>query len=186
MIEETNTKASVPERWWHRLLRVLGYVVTFLVFAITLFLQLDSQKYYTYAYSFQDGYAAAPGYENTCHVYETLKDISCGEHNDPKGFIEFYLKSVGSEMTKPGTETIRDFVEGVRKDRGLSDWDIASGLISEKQYTYKMQSHQNARGVFTALAWATGVTLICFLLLAILYKTTLFIAYGHTRIKRVP
>jgi hypothetical protein len=185
MNEDTKTLASVPERWWHRLLRVIGYISVAMVLIITLSIQLDSAEYYTYAYSFEDAYDASTGVELDCHTYDTLQDISCGEFDEPKKFVEAYLDRVGSKRTRSGEQTIRELIEAAKKDKGLSDWDVASGLIGEKSYTYKMQSHWSQSGVLAAIGWAIASAFLWFLVVAALYKTILFVAYGHTKVKKV-
>ena len=181
--QDAEPRKVAAERWWHRLLRVVGYGLALVVLSVSLLVQIETAQYYTYTYSFQSNFTASNGDEFKCQSYESIKSISCGEFSDGDAFINFYLSIVGNDKLRDGTMTINELFADLRAE-GHKDSDLAVDLIARKGYSYRLEKHWDMRKLLMAIATAFGITLATFVALVGLYKVILFIVHGHTRVVR--
>lgn len=181
MADLAKAKALAIERWWHRLLRVLGYGLILLVLALSLAILLEDADYFTYSYSFEPDYKTGTGEEFDCHSYESLKSISCGEFSDGDDFIPHYLKVKGKDKLRDGQQTVSEFFADLHA-KGHEDAELAVSLIGDKGFTYRRQKHWDGGKLFVAIAYALLITAAVFVAMFVIYKVILFVVHGHTRV----
>lgn len=183
MSDAASAKPVAPEKWWHRLLRVLGYGLTLLVMALSLVIFVEDADYFTYTYSFEPNYESSVGDEYECHSYESLKSISCGAFSDGDDFIKYYLNVKGNDKLRDGQRSVNEFFAELRS-KGHKDSDLAVSLIGDKGFTYRRQKHWDKSKVILAISYAAAVTVGFFAAMLVIYKVILFIVHGHTRVMR--
>jgi len=190
--EPSSAKPYAVEQWWHRLLRVFGYVLIALVLLVSLSIFVDDADYFTYRYSFEPHYKEGLGEEFDCHSYDSIKTISCGAFSDGEQFLKYYLSVTGEEKLlsvngegklRDGQRTVNDFFADLRA-KGHKDSDLAVSLIGDKGYTYRREKHWDPSKLTTAVLKALAVSFGVFIVLFSLYKATLFIVHGHTLVRR--
>lgn len=180
MNQEQQQMPLAVEKWWHRLLRVLGYGLTILILVSALIINIENAKFYTYTYSFEPNFDESTGDKFDCHAYETLERISCGEYEDGPEFIKFYLSVIGDRKLKDGSRTINELFTDLRAKK--SDSVIAVEVIQNKKYSYRRQQHWDVGKLLFAIVASFGIAVGFFMALFGLYKVVLFVVHGHTRI----
>lgn len=181
--EAVKIDAYVPERWWHRLLRVLIYGSTCVVFGIAgLIFMYDSANYsYSYAYSFEPNYKQAEGEEKICYYYEETDSIHCGGLNTLRDLTN-QIKAIAGEVpedisaARPKESSLRE---------ALREIDAAQQIINDlkdEKIRYRRISHLETGTLAKSIGITLGISTLWYLFALLLYKVTLYIAYGHTRI----
>ncbi len=175
--------AYVTEKWWHRLLRVLVYGSTCVVFGIAgLILMYDSANYtYSYVYSFEPNYKQTEGEEKTCYYYEGIGSIQCG--------ALYTLGNLAKQMKSSAGELTGDINDTPPKDlslrEALQELDAEQQLINDlkaEKIRYRRTTHIEAGTLVKSVGISLGITTLWYLFALLLYKVTLYIAHGHTRI----
>jgi hypothetical protein len=197
----------IDEKWWHRFLRVLMYGSTCVALAITGFLLVDDSANYTYSYSysFEPNYEQAEGVESTCSYHEGLNLLSCGGVNSLDDIIIRYRTvnestSQGSNprLTAKNDKEQSPLIDTIAKDRNLdeatrfhllsqidSSYEIVKDLKTGK-IRYRQATHWNAGPLAQSVGLTFGIAILWYFVTLVIYKVILFIAYGHTRVRKTP
>jgi hypothetical protein len=208
-------KDTVAETWWHRLLRVLMYASTCLVLVFAGFVLIDSSDNYTYSYTYsiEPDYESADGEEHTCH--SSSHSFDCGEFTDLSGLVELYQKwSIKGQVSGTAKDEINkiepkqsvsgpwekykldrpkwqnDPIVDERSNRKFSpqEFEAYKTVINDLKSNgirYKQIRHWQVEPLSKSVVFTLGIAIGWYLLTLALYKIILFIAYGHTNVRRV-
>ena len=178
-----------PERWWHRLLRVLIYVSTFLLLVVSGAIVADRAEYFTYAYSFEPEYSTVSGIgsEETCRVSDS-DYLSCGDSAEQ--LIERYLKAKGTLPAAkrwPKYKTVSALIDEFRKNVTKDSYTVRFIVeeVEEHGVTYKTVRRWRQKKLLRGAGVAVGVTCGWLVLCLFGYKVLLYVVHGHTRVRKV-
>jgi hypothetical protein len=146
-------------------------------------LLIGESDYYTYTYSFEPTYELAKGTVRTCTSYEHIDSLSCGDLDTGEEFLSYYIQAKGDQALKSGKATVSDFFQGLR-EKGLSDADIVRSLLKDRDFSYKAEQHWNLSKLLKNISIAIGISILWYLSTFVIYKVILFIAHGHTRVRK--
>lgn len=180
----------VTEQWWHRLSRVLMYASTTIIGLISGFWFIVNAEYSTYSYSFEPTYDTKAGEEHEC-FYSASLGISCGDLSSTTGFLSSFLIHKAKDKCKVNENmTIGDLVELFR-DFHSTDDQIVQQLfegddpcLNIKDVQYRQESHWNHKEIAAGIGYSAGISVIWYGFTFLIYKTILFIAHGHTNLRR--
>ncbi len=176
---ETQTRGPqvVSERWWHRLLRVLIYVSTFLVLSCSgLFLSFDPANYtHSYSYSFENDFKTFQGEEDTCLSYRQDELLSCGELRTP---AELLARLTNARHSR-GLGADRDFPEAL-----VASAVELGELLDRGGIKYRHAEHWKLSELAKVVGLSLVISILWYLCFVLLYKVILFIVHGHTRVRR--
>jgi len=94
-VEISNSSGDLMEQWWHRLLRVMMYGSTVVVFALTGVALVPSEPHITYSYSFDPYYDLRPGASTPCRYVRSADKLDCGAFTNSKEFVSHLLEIKG-------------------------------------------------------------------------------------------
>ena len=197
MSEKNNPqmKEYVSEKWWHRLLKVVIYISTIIVLFLSAAILYDSFKVvsYTYSYSFEEGYDKFKGKEYDCKTYSYLKYISCGKGTiSASDFNQLFLLSLQIELKRykgknqKKYKLVKKIIALYKKKKQLmeSDHKFSEYIIINKKVKRKEQRHINYKNSISLVGVSLAIGAGWFIASMILYKLILYIAHGHTRVRK--
>ena len=186
------------------------YVSTLVVLAFSgVVLINDSSSYtYSYTYSFEPNYAQADGEGKTCSYDARLNFLDCGTDNELEAVISRYravreTTTLGSNaepwekdprtVPAPDQSSEKEYMEwrvnrltyellGGAKDP--AKYSIMKGL-SDGKIRYRKTQRMNVGQLPKSAGITIGITALWYFCTLMIYKVTLYVAYGHTRIRKV-
>lgn len=164
---------TVPEKWWHRLLRVFLYGSTGILALAALVFLAGQSRGYSYAYSFEEGFQQAPGRETPCSFPGY---VECGEFGSAADFVAYYV-----EVKKEGQPRVSEAIRELRK-RGYGDYELAKHLIEDGDLRVRETLAWNPNLFIKGLPIVAALVGGWFLLALFLYRVILYIAHGRAKV----
>ncbi len=156
------------------------YVCTCVVLIMAgLFLGYDDSDNITspYSYSFDPNYGVSEGVEHTCSYFEPIDRVSCGELNTLNDLVKQYRTA--KSISRASDASDKEIWQMVDKLGLISD------LKSEK-IRYRAARHWKVGPLAQSVGLTLGIGTLCYFFTLIIYKAILYIAYGHTRVRKTP
>ena len=186
----------VAEKWWHRLFRVLMYGSTCGVLLIAgAVVVYDTDNYsYSFTYSFQPNYEQIKGVERTCEYFDA--DFPpCEDWEIELGDIITRYRESRDSTSRDSLQEALEHPPTVKPDRTSIEeqfiaYKEARNLIIEelknRNVRYRRATHWKTGPLMQSVGLTLGIAALWYLFTLMLYKVILYIAHGHTRVRKNP
>ena len=192
------------EQGWHQLLRVLMYASTIIVTVFAgILIANDSANYtYSYSYSFDPNYELDEGAEQRCSYFESSNTLYCGELNRLNELMDRYEAVKGTtrgasdaapwekiqSRNDPASHKAETDQEKEVYER-FNAWNAVRQAVIEDldsgRIRFRQAKHWKAGPLVESIGITVGIATLWYAFTHMIYKVILFIAPGHTRIRRV-